>query len=252
MQKTKSNLPPLLLAGAGLVLLSGGWLMSSFPLLIFFGLAPLMLLSEQNSAGGASILEKSELVLMVVAGSFLINALVRETSVVSALATGIVFTLVFVGQAWIRRVLGIRSGMITLIVFWLAAEYLVLYIAPRQGTFLADSLKLQPHWVRWNTHTGYLGGTLWILLVNWSLFLGWSHRPIWWVVAGIVLVGPMIYSLSLGNSPILREEMVNLYTSKVIEADVAYLAHGELIVRTAAWLSVLILLFTFVRQQTRK
>jgi hypothetical protein len=32
--------------------------------------------------------------------------------------------------------------------------------------------------------------------------------------------------------------------------DVAYLARGEFVVRTAAWLSTLILLFTFVKSQT--
>jgi len=34
--------------------------------------------------------------------------------------------------------------------------------------------------------------------------------------------------------------------------DVMYLARGEFVVRTAAWLSTLILLFTFVKSQTKK
>lgn len=252
MQKGKIDIPPLLLAGSGLVLLSSGWLMSSFPVPIFFGLAPLMLLSEQGKVKGTPILESMELVLLAVAGSFLINAVVREASIVGALVLGILFTLVFVGHAWIRKVLSIRQGMGTLIILWLAAEYALLKIAPRQGTFLADNMMWRGEWVRWNIHTGYLGGTLWVLLVNWSVFLAFKHRPGWVVAAIILLVGPIVYSLSLDNSPILREEMINLYTNKVIEADVTYLARGELVVRTAAWLSALILLFTFVRHQTRK
>lgn len=256
MGKKKPEIPPLLLSLAGAVLLCGGFLFPSFPWLIFLGVAPLMALPEPTESSTGSILEKMELVLLALTIPLLVYAWLIEIPVVNAFAIGILFTLSFVGHAWVRRVLGVRSGKITLILFWLAAEYLVLKIAPQRGVFLADALAQLGGWMRWNSHTGYLGATLWILVINWCAYLAvlQSNGLRWpWAILGFgLLAGPILYATSLTNSPISRELMINLYANKVSDADVIYLARGELVVRTATWLSALILLFTFVRQQTRK
>lgn len=256
MEKSRIEIPPLLLALASALLLCGGWLMASFPLLIFFGLSPLMALSKTGEKASTSIFEKMELVLLSLTTSLLICAWVLEDSLAGSLVMGILFTLAFVGHAWVRQVLGHRSGMITLVLFWLSAEYLALKVAPERGIFLADSLALQSNWLRWNTHTGYLGGSLWVLLVNWCVYVaflqGKGVQWVWVALAVTLLGAPVLYSYSLADSPIPREEMINLYLNTVSNADVIYLARGELVVRTATWLSALILLFTFVRQQTRK
>lgn len=245
----------MLLAAASLVLLSAGWLMGSFPLLIFLGLSPLLALAEPRHSDG-SIFEKMELVLIALTLPLATTALVRHTPVVAALGMGIVNTLAFVGHAWTRQTLGVRTGKITLILFWLALEYAVLKLFPTQGVFLADTLALQPAWTRWTIHTGYLGASLWILLVNWCWYLAFLQpKGIQWVWFGagvLLLISPALYSLDLDASPIVRDQMVNFYRNLPTEEDVTYLARGELVVRTAAWLSILILLFTFVRQQTRK
>jgi len=231
-------------------------MITSFPFLIFFGISPLLALSEPSEKSAASILEKMELVLLSLTVPMLVMAWTQGTAIVSALGLGILYTLTFVGHAWVRRVLGIRSGKITLLIFWLAAEYIVLKVAPNEGLFLADSLQGKTDWLRWNIHTGYLGTSMWILLINWCGYQALLHtKGIQWVwaISGILLlVGPVVYAFTLKDSPITREVMINFYANKASDADVIYLARGELVVRTAAWLSALILLFTFVRQQTRK
>ncbi len=255
MERKKSDLSPLALALSGALLLCGGWLLAPFPVLIFMGISPLLGISEPGEKVDGSIFEKMELVLLALSVPLLIYSWVYGTSIVSALVMGILLTLVFVAHAWTRRVLGIRSGKITLVLFWLAAEYGVLKLAPTKGVFLADSLVQQEAWLRWNIHTGYLGGSAWVLLVNWLWYLallGNGVRWSWITAAIVVTISPIIYGYTLNVSPITREVMVNLYENKASEADVTYLARGELVVRTAAWLSVLILLLAFVRQQTRK
>lgn len=254
MEKKRPEIPPLLLSLAGALLLCGGFLFPSFPFLIFVGIAPLMALPEPAEKSSGSILEKMELVLLALTIPLLAYAWVAEIPIVNALAMGILFTLTFVGHAWVRRVLGVRSGKITLILFWLAAEYLVLKVAPLRGIYLADTLSQLGGWMRWTTHTGYLGATLWILVVNWCVYMAVLQGKgiLWpWALLGIGLL-PLLYAATLTNSPISRELMINLYANKVSDADVIYLARGELVVRTATWLSALILLFTFVRQQIRK
>lgn len=214
-----------------------------------------MALSEPRDNAGSSF-EKMELVLLALTGSLLIRAFVDDRSLVTALVVGILFTLAFIAHAWVRQVSGMRTGKITLVLFWLSTEYLMLKLAPEHGLFLADSLSVTQGWQTWNTHTGYLGVTLWVLMVNvcwYQALLKGSHLSWIWLVLGIsFLAAPLLYSFTLETSPVTREEMINFYANKSTDADVTYLARGELVVRTAAWLSALILLFTFVRQQTRK
>lgn len=229
--------------------------MGSFPVLVFLGLSPLFALSEPRNEEG-SIFEKMELVLLALTVPLVAHALMHERSVVVALGTGICCTLAFVAHAWVRHTLGVKTGKITLILFWLALEYALLKLVPAYGIFLADTLALFPAWTRWTVHTGYLGSSLWILLVNGCLYRAFLQgRGIQWVWFGIgmlVLLGPAAYSYSLSTSPVQRDQMINFYRNITTDADVTYLAHGELVVRTAAWLSILILLFTFVRQQIRR
>jgi len=238
-----------------MLLLTGGWLLASFPILIFLGLAPLMALAEPRGNAGSSF-EKMELVLLALTGSLLLRAFVEDHSLVAAFVVGILYTLAFIAHAWVRQVSGMRAGKITLVLFWLSTEYLMLKLAPEHGLFLADSLTHTPGWQTWNVHTGYLGATLWVLMVNvagYQAFLKDSRVSWIWLGLGIIfLAAPLLYAFTLGTSPVTREEMINFYANKATDADVTYLARGELVVRTAAWLSALILLFTLVRQQTRK
>ena len=257
MEKNSPGLPPWLLTLSSAVLLSGGWLMSSFPVLIFVGVAPLLAVARPAIRPGSSVFEKLELVLVALAVGWVVNAVARDTPIVSALVLAIVFTMAFVAHAWVRRVLGARTGILILIFFWLALEYLMVKFIPSQGFFLADALRTKEDWLRWNIHTGYLGASLWVLLVNGCVYLALLQEKkgiqwVWLVAAILLAAGPVGYSQGLDNSPISREAMINLYQNNPTATDVIYLARGEWIVRTATWLSALILLFTFVRQQTRK
>lgn len=254
MAKNSPRFSPLLLAILAALLLTAGWLMASFPLLIFLGIAPLMAVAETTDKND-SIFEKMELVLLILAVAFMVQAFTHHSSVVLALVSAIGFTLAFVAHAWVRQTLGIRTGKITLIIFWLAVEYLFLKVIPSGGLYLADTLALQD-WTRWTAHTGYLGASLWILLVNACWFMAFLQgngiRWSWMAVGVLLMAGPLAYSYTLPGPPITREVMINLYENLPADLDVTYLARGEWVVRTAAWLSTLILIFTFVKHQTKK
>ncbi len=247
------SLPHYALAAASVGLLTCGWLMAPFPLLIFFGLAPLLTFAETPDKG---ILEKMEWVLLALTLPLALRAFIRHESLVIALVMGIAWTLVFVAHAWVRQVLGIRTGKITLLLLWLALDYVCLKLAPGKTIFLADSLESQGTWTRWTVHTGYLGSGAWILMVNWAVYKAFLEQKglSWlWLLAGIlVLAGPAIFSQMIADSPVTREAMINLYSGHIIDGTDSYLARGEWMVRTAAWISLLILMFTAVKSQTRK
>jgi len=255
MGKRTRSYSPWLLVVAATGLLSAGWLMAPLPVLIFLGLAPLFALADKTDTG-RPIVEHLELVLLALGVSLLLHAFLSQGSIVMALVSSILFTLSFIAYAWVRQTLGMRTGKITLILFWLAQEYVILKLIGEKGIFLADTLSLQGDWTRWTRHTGYLGSSIWILAVNWCWYQTFLHKDTfhwgWLLVAVILWAGPVVYSFTMSISPITRQDMINLYEGEPGLADVAYLARGELVVRTAAWISALILLFTLVKHQTRK
>lgn len=251
----ENNYSPLLFFIAAAILLTGGAMITSFPILIFFGLAPLFALTDR-AIDTSTIFEKMEWVLLALTAYFLAIHSFDLSYIVSAILYAILFTLPFIGHVWIRQTLGPRAGKITIILFWLAIEYALLKIRPLETNFLADTIRLHPNWMKWNIHTGYLGASLWILLTNLLVYHTiFSESPFKWywiILTVIFLLGPVAYSNFVNFNSLTRKDLVNLYDNKLIVEDVTYLARGEFVVRTAAWISTLILLFTFVKSQTTK
>ena len=254
MAKENNHSPILLLSVAGLTA-TGAWLMASFPIFIFFTLAPLFALTDR--ADNTSVVwEKMEWVLLALTIYFLAAHTFDFSFLISSMVYAILFTMPFIGYVWVQQTLGSRAGKITIVILWLAVEYILLKVGLVDSIFLPDALRLQPTWVRWNIHTGYLGASFWILLTNLLLYQALlSKNPFQWhwiASAVIVLGGPLAYSYLINSSAITRKDMMNLYAEKSMIKDVVYLARGELVVRTSAWLSTLILLFTLVKSQTIK
>jgi hypothetical protein len=131
-----------------------------------------------------------------------------------------------------------QLGKLPLILFWLAIEYLMLKFAGENGFFLADAVSSKPGWLRWTIYTGYTGASLWILVVNLCVYLALFRKWQYAAILVIVIVGPILYSYSLPPDPGLRME--------------PHQGNGEWIPRTAAWISVLILLSAFTKEFIRK
>lgn len=253
----KNNLPynPWVLFAIATLLLTAGWLMKSFPVLIFLGFAPLFAISDQ-AKDHKSPWNRFELILLSLSVSLFAAQLFNTQLLVLVLAQSILFTLTFVGYSFAYQSLGSRLGKFTIIFFWLGAEYILLKLPwSEQTIFLADALQLQASWLKWTYHVGYLGVSLWILLVNQLFYLTFFQKKQfngYYFAAGItVIIVPILYSYQTETTGINHVEMIALYTQGVSGSE-KYLKQGELIARTAAWISVLIILLSFVKNQTRK
>ena len=249
----------LLIAGA--VLISGGWLMKPFPIFMFLGLAPFFAILDYTietarpSGRLENFWENSEMILIGLVVFFLAAFQFDTSLIIKVLGLAILFTLPFLGFTFVHESLGPRTGKFIIIFFWLGIEYLLLKLQwPKQMVYLADSLQIVADWFRWNNETGFLGVSFWILFANWIFYAGTLRNGINWylIVLGVMVVaGPIIYSLSLNVKPILRADMIELYKSNSVSIK-AYEEKGELVARTCAWLSVLILLFAFVKSKISK
>jgi len=254
----KSNLlqNPWVLFAIATLLLSAGWLMKTFPILIFVGFAPLFAITDQ-AKDHKSPWNRFELILLSLSVSLFAAQLFNTQQLVFVLAQAILFTLTFVGYSFAYQSLGSRIGKFTIIFFWLGTEYILLKLPwSAQTLFLADALQLQSPWLTWSYHVGYLGASLWVLVVNLMFYLAFFQKKEfngYYMAAGIALVVvPILFSYQSATLAISRNDMIALYTNRASEVSETYVKQGELIARTATWISVLILLLSLVKNQTRK
>lgn len=250
MENERINIWWLLLGGA--VLLSAGWLMRAFPVFIFIGLAPFFAILD-HTLESENFWEHAEMILIGLAVAFFAAFLFDASSFITVLIHAILFTLPFIGFAFVHESLGQRTGKFIVILIWLGLEYLLVKLQwPTNTVFLADSMSAWPNWYRWNQETGYLGASAWILTSNWLVYTGTLRNGLNWplvILALAVITGPIIYSFMIEVKPILRKDMVELYTTDSVLKS-SYAAKGELVARTCAWISILILIFAGVKSRT--
>ena len=246
-----------ILFAAGTFLLSAGWLMKSFPILIFIGIAPLFAISDA-AKDKETPWNHLELILLSLAISLFCASIFDTTQLILVLAQAIVFTLAFAGYTFSYQSLGSRLGKFTIIFLWLGLEYLLLKLPWRSDFyFLADVLELKTSWWKWNADLGYLGISIWVLVVNLIFYLAFlkSSSINWFLVvfAVVLVAGPIVYSAYyLDISGINRDQMIGWYSNGSDSIPETYKNRGELITRTAAWLSVLIILLAIVKNKIKK
>jgi apolipoprotein N-acyltransferase len=252
----KTNHSPGMLFAVSAALLAGGWLMKSFPVLIFAAYAPLLAITDRANEKNTPW-NHLELILVALFISLVCARFFDFSLIILLLSQAIGFALLFAGYHFACHNLAPRLGKFTIIFFWLALEYLLLKLPWRaEMVFLADAVQIQSGWWRWSYHTGYLGISLWILTANLIFYLalfksGRVNIPIF--IIALLFVGlPILYSYFYMNSPgINRAQMIALYSSVDLTPG-NYYNRGEWITRTAAWVSVLILLLAMVRNKIRK
>ncbi|MBL7860141.1 MAG: hypothetical protein JNJ65_03185 [Cyclobacteriaceae bacterium] len=255
-RRSKTKFNPWLLMGISITLMTAGWLMKSFPVLMFVGLAPLFAIADQ-AKDHASPWNRFELILLALVVTFVTAHVFDFSYIIFVCVQAIALTLAFVGYAFSYQNLGSRLGKFTIIFFWLGLEYAFLKLPWRNDfVFLSDALLILPTWCTWNVYTGYLGGSVWILVVNLlfylSVFREGGFSTLIFIVALVLIAAPILYSYQTDESTITRLDMLSVYSNTSPQVSEKYLKQSELAARTAAWISVLIILLAFVKNQTRK
>ncbi|MCE2895073.1 MAG: hypothetical protein LW721_11575 [Flammeovirgaceae bacterium] len=255
MAKKKNNTwQPWLLFLISASLFAAGWLMKSFPIFIFFSFAPLFAIADQAKEND-DFWVHTEFILLALFTAFFASSVFNSSHLTAAIVQAILFTIAFLGYSFAYSSLGSRLGKFTIIFFWLGLEYILLKLPWRnESIFLADAIVLKTNWLHWTTYTGYLGASLWILCTGLLLYLALFKDSInftWLGLTLALLIAPIALSYFLSEPGINRNDMISLYTQNSSIAS-RYSKQGELVPRTAAWISVAILLLAFVKTQTRK
>jgi hypothetical protein len=222
-------------------------------LFIFIAIAPLFALLD--------IKIDIKNVYGIVSGLFAMAAITFVMREISP-ATGTVFYAVIVMSVllfyqFMQLQTQNRFNKLTLIILLIGVEYVLLKLSLGSWiTFLADGIQERTAWTRWNIYTGYLGSTAWILLVNLLFYqaLFKKEKVNWFLVilAIVAILLPVLYSIDLTNNALTKEQVMRFYKGDDSGLNNSYLSNGELISRTGAWLSILIIIFTFVSAKTKK
>jgi hypothetical protein len=129
-------------------------------------------------------------------------------------------------------------GLMNFVVFWVAMEYLMLLWLPFDisGWLIGTPLLNNEAANNWVIYSGALGFSLWVLLGGLLLYKSIINKKINFIA---LLAALLLIFLPVALSPGINDNE-------------SYIAQGEWIGRTCLWVSVLILIYTFVKRQTTK
>lgn len=127
------------------------------------------------------------------------------------IVSGTAMALNFMLYHWIKRYFGFLVGSIAFFILWIAYEHLHYHWEMSYPWLnLGNVFSIRPEWVQWYSFTGILGGSLWILLVNFFTFKIVANRifdkkstrsQVKTIVAiGLMLLIPTLTSLVMYNS----------------------------------------------------
>jgi apolipoprotein N-acyltransferase len=173
----------LAVLSAGLLWL--GWPIKPLPFFLFVGFVPFLLMEHlislrpHRSPGGV-FFRYAYLTF------FLWNAFttwwVMHATVPGGIAAVVLNALLMCIPAmaffYTKRAAGPAVGYFSFVVYWLSFEYLHLnWDLTWPWLTLGNGFASLPEWVQWYEYTGFMGGSLWVLLVNVLLFRALVSPP---------------------------------------------------------------------------
>jgi len=153
-------------------LLFVSWPPHGFPILLFVSFVPLLILgshSETKTSNYFVVLFVTFLLIHILSAGWMYSSTfvgTLLTHLFQALLMSLAFLSWKTGTKWIPsyKFVFFLSG-------WLSVEYLQTRWAPAWPWFsLGNGFADQTKWIQWYAYTGVLGGSLWILTINWLVF----------------------------------------------------------------------------------
>ena len=170
---------PWLLGLASGLLLWAAWPSSPLTLLIFLAFIPLLhlttLVQHRGTYFGCVYLA---MVIWNVGTTWWVgNTPVPMSGVLANITNALIMTVPWLGFKNMRKRFGATMSYLALIVYWLTFEYIHLnWELSWPWLTVGNIFAMHPGWIQWYEYTGTSGGTLWVLIVNITIYACWQKR----------------------------------------------------------------------------
>lgn len=174
-----------LLAVLGALLLWLGWPTKPLPLFLFVGLVPFFLIERTvehpSFTRPAATFFKYAYLLFVLWNAFTTYWVSYSTlpgGIAAVLCNALLMCIPAMLFFFTKRRLGPKIGYPSFVIYWLAFEYFHLgWDLTWPWLTLGNGLAQRPEWVQWYEFTGFLGGSVWIVVANILFFKAFANNP---------------------------------------------------------------------------
>ncbi len=212
---------PLVLGSLSALLLCGGWppYPSAAPaLLLFIGWVPYLLMERQltlTEARKGRVFACTYWLLLVwnALTTWWVSFSTLGGGIAAVVLNALLMCLPLMAFRQTKKRFGNRLGYLSLPIYWIAFEQLHLHWdLTWPWLTLGNGFAAAPQWVQWYEYTGFLGGSVWVWVVNLLVFwAGWGPQgvPFWalngprrwrWGVPMAAIWLPIIVSTTIGRN----------------------------------------------------
>ncbi|WP_295116615.1 apolipoprotein N-acyltransferase [uncultured Chitinophaga sp.] len=183
-------IPPALSILSALFLWAA-WPTSPLTFLIFIAFIPLLMLADRvkNPLAFFGCAYLALVLWNVLTTWWVGNTPIPVSGALANIANALLMSIPWLGYRSVREKLGRRMGYFALVVFWITFEHIHLrWELSWPWLTLGNVFALYPDWVQWYDVTGAMGGTLWVLVANISLYeLGRKRQEMKTLPGGFIL-----------------------------------------------------------------
>lgn len=179
MNQTLRKRLPLLLSILTGGLLWAAWPTSPLTFLVFIGLVPLLAIADKvnNRAIYFGLIYLALWIWNTGTTWWVGNTTVPASGIFANAFNALLMSVPLMGYKIVLERHNRITSYFALIIYWLTFEYIhQQWELSWPWLTLGNAFAMRPEWVQWYEYTGTLGGSLWILLVNLSIYAAWRKR----------------------------------------------------------------------------
>lgn len=223
-QTLRKRLPLLLSIMAG-GLMWAGWPTSPLTFLVFIGFVPLMAIADKVHGRGAyfALIYLALWIWNTGTTWWVGNTTVPASGIFANAFNALLMSIPWMGYKITLERHNRVTSYFALVIYWLTFEYIhQQWELTWPWLTLGNAFAMRPEWVQWYEYTGTLGGSLWILLVNITIYAAWRKRKkgmdagsflLWkegWKPMLLLVIPVVISFIVIVNSVRLKQPTVNV------------------------------------------
>jgi apolipoprotein N-acyltransferase len=202
------NLPLLALLSALLLWL--GWPVKPLAFFLFVGWVPFLLMeqiisSQNKPKKGRRFFRHAYLTLLLwnIFTTYWVSYSTLGGGIAAVVFNALFMSVPMMAFYWTKRAAGKAIGYLSLPIYWIAFEQFHLnWDLSWPWLTLGNGFASLPSWVQWYEYTGFLGGSVWIWVVNLLIFFALQSRrksmARWWAPAAAIVL-PLLLSFWIGS-----------------------------------------------------